>query len=155
MGSTHAQTAFSYNRCTDQYSFPKADALGSVHILCSPVAPCTVGVRFRKCPSHFTNVWGALKRKRHLRTPAVRISTASQRRKAYLSHRFCTHPGQSRSALYSNCKIWKTHKPLHQHMVSTHTQTELSYNRCTDQYSFPKADTLPQSYALYTSSEVP
>ena len=131
MGSTHTPTAFSYTRCTDQHSFPNCLSRRLCTHADSPVVPCSLGVRSRKCTSHFTNPWGTLTRKRHFCTAAVRISTAPRRRTPYLSNRLCTHLGHSRSALYSRCTILKMRKLLHQPMGSTHTQLAFSYTRCT------------------------
>ena len=79
MGSTLVQTAFSYTRITCLYFAgpgPVQVPLAMYSNLGGAMAPCTLGVRFRKRTCQFTRQWEALWHKRNLHTPAVWLCTA-------------------------------------------------------------------------------
>ena len=132
MGSKLAQTAFSYTAvrlCTAPSPVPHQAPLAVYTNLEGSAAPCTLVVRLWKPTCQFTRPWGALWCKRHLHTPAVRLYISGT-----LVHSraiSCVHkPRRSRSALYINCTIVKTHMSVHQAMRSTVVQTASSYTRC-------------------------
>ena len=82
---------------------PRTSHTGSLHIIGSPAAHCTLGVWLGTIILVMHHSTVNTLPSTNFRTPAVWTCTVKWRRTLYVLHRQCTHPRKSRSILYTRC----------------------------------------------------